>query len=102
MKIIIVGAGKVGLFLTQTLTEENHDVTVVDTDPHALERMQESCDALSVLGHGATRQKLSEAEADTANLLIATTGSDEINLLSCLTARKMGCRHTIARVRNPE
>ena len=102
MKIVIVGAGKVGLFLTQALTEEEHDVTVVDIDPHALARMQESCDALAVLGHGATRQKLAEAAADSARLLIATTGSDEINLLCCLTARKMGCRHTIARVRNPE
>ncbi len=102
MKIVIVGAGKVGLYLTKALTEENHDITVIDTQLYALERMQESCDALAILGHGATRSKLSQAGIETSRLLIATTGSDEINLLSCLMARKMGCPHTIARVRNPE
>ena len=102
MKIVIVGVGKVGLFLTETLTEENHDVTVIDNDPRALERVQEACDALAVQGHGAMRAKLLEAEADDARLLVATTGSDEINLLTCLMAKKMGCQHTIARVRNPE
>lgn len=102
MKIVIVGDGKVGLALTQMLTAEDHDVTVVDQNPKALARMQESCDAMAVQGHGASRLVLEEAGADEADLLIAATSMDEVNLLSCLTANKMGCRHTIARVRNPE
>ncbi|MGD9662856.1 MAG: Trk system potassium transporter TrkA [Porticoccaceae bacterium] len=102
MRIVIVGDGKVGLALTQMLTAEDHDVTVVDSNPKVLERMQEGCDAMAVQGHGASRMVLQEAGADEADLLIAATSSDEINLLSCLIAKKLGCRHTIARVRNPE
>ena len=102
MQIVIVGDGKVGLTLTQMLTAEDHNVTVVDSNPKVLERTQEECDALAVHGHGASRAVLAEAGADTADLLIAATSSDEVNLLSCLVAKKMGCQNTIARVRNPE
>ncbi len=102
MRIVIVGDGKMGFALTQMLTEENHDVTVVDTNSKVLEKMQENCDAGAVHGHGASRRVLEEAGAAGADLLIAATSSDEINLLSCLIANKMGCKQTIARVRNPE
>ncbi len=102
MRIVIVGDGKMGLALTQMLTAENHDITVIDTNRKVLEKMQENCDALAVQGHGASRHVLEEAGAGTADLLIAATSADEINLLSCLIANKMGCRQTIARVRNPE
>ncbi len=101
MKIVIVGDGKVGLTLTQMLTAEDQDVTVVDSNPKVLERMQESCDALAIQGHGASRITLEQAGAGEADLLIAATSLDEINLLSCLMASKMGCKNTIARVRNP-
>lgn len=102
MKIIIVGDGKVGLSLTQMLTAEGHNVTVVDSNPKVLERMQEECDALAVQGHGASRPVLEEAGANKADVLIAATSADEVNLLSCLIAKKMGCASTIARVRSPE
>lgn len=102
MKIVIVGDGKVGLTLTQMLSAEDHDITVVDSNPRVLERMQEEYDVMAVTGHGASREVLEEAGADEAQLLIAATSSDEINLLSCITAKKLGCEHTIARVRNPE
>lgn len=101
MQIIIVGDGKVGLTLTQMLTAEEHDVTVIDQDSRVLERMQEDCDAMAVRGHGASRAILQEAGAEDADLLIAATSSDEVNLLSCLIAKKLGCANTIARVRNP-
>lgn len=101
MRIVIVGDGKVGLALTQMLTEEEHDVTVVDSDRRALDRMQETCDAMAVQGHGASRSVLEEAGAGEADLLIAATSLDEVNMLSCLIANKMGCKHTIARVRSP-
>ena len=102
MQIVIVGDGKVGFALTQMLIDEEHSVTVVDSDPKVLERTQEACDAMAVQGHGASRTVLLEAAADTAELLIAATDSDEVNLLSCLIAKKLGCQQTIARVRNPE
>ncbi len=102
MQIVIVGDGKVGLALTEMLTAEDHNVTVVDHNAKVLQRVQESCDALVVKGHGASRAVLQEAGADEADLLIAATSSDEVNLLSCLIAKKLGCKHTIARVRNPE
>ena len=102
MKIVIVGDGKVGLTLVELLSAEDHNITVVDSNAKVLESMQEEFDVMAVHGHGATRSVLLEAEADTADLLIAATSSDEINLLSCLTAKKMGCKNTIARVRSPE
>lgn len=102
MKIVIVGDGKVGLTLTQMLSAEDHDITVVDSNPKVLERMSEDYDVMVVKGHGASRAVLEEAGADEAQLLIAATSSDEINLLCCITAKKLGCQHTIARVRNPE
>ena len=101
MQIVIVGDGKVGLTLTQMLTAEDHDVTVVDSNPKVLERMQEECDAMAVHGHGASRAVLAEAGAGDADVLIAATSSDEVNLLSCLVAKKLGCGSTIARVRSP-
>ena len=101
MQIVIVGDGKVGLTLTQMLTAEDHDVTVVDSNPKVLERMQEECDAMAVHGHGASRAVLAEAGAGEADVLIAATSSDEVNLLSCLVAKKLGCGSTIARVRSP-
>lgn len=102
MKIIIVGDGKVGLTLTQMLSAEDHDITVVDQNPKVLQRMLEEYDVMAVRGHGASREVLEEAGAEEARLLIAATSSDEVNLLSCITAKKMGTSHTIARVRNPE
>ncbi len=102
MQIVIVGDGKVGLTLTQMLTAEDHDVTVVDNNSRVLERLLQECDAMAVQGHGASRATLTEAGVGDADLLIAATSSDEVNLLSCLVARKLGCGHTIARVRTPE
>lgn len=102
MKIVIVGDGKVGIAITQMLSAEDHEITVVDSNQKVLNRMVEECDVMAVKGHGASRSVLLEAGADEAQLLIAVTSSDEINLLSCITAKKMGCEQTIARVRNPE
>ncbi|HIS68033.1 MAG TPA: Trk system potassium transporter TrkA [Candidatus Gallacutalibacter stercoravium] len=102
MKIVIVGDGKVGLTLTQQLAKEGHDIVIIDKNPRVLQQSVENYDVISVTGNGASLQVLREAKVDTADLLIAATSADEINLLCCITAKKMGCRHTIARVRNPE
>ncbi|PWM36552.1 MAG: Trk system potassium transporter TrkA [Clostridiales bacterium] len=102
MRIIIVGLGKVGLALTAMLSREGHDLVVVDCDPVVLQNTQETFDVIGADGNGAALGVLREAGAEFADLIIAVTGADEINLLSCVTAKKLGCAHTIARVRNPE
>lgn len=102
MNIIIVGDGKVGLTLTEQLSKEEHDIVIIDKNPTVLQNSQETFDVMVVPGNGASRQVLLEAGAEKADLVIAATSADEINLLCCLTAKKLGCTHTIARVRNPE
>ena len=101
MKIIVVGDGKVGLTLTEQLSKEEHDIVVIDKNPTVLQNSQETFDVMVVPGNGASRQVLLEAGAQDADLVIAATAADEINLLCCLTAKKLVCTHTIARVRNP-
>lgn len=102
MNIIIVGDGKVGVALTEQLSQEGHDVTVIDSNPKVLEQSMESYDVMVVHGNGASISVLKDAGVETADLLIAATSRDEINLLTCIVARKLGAKHTIARVRNPE
>jgi len=102
MKIIIVGNGKMGAALAAQLSAENHDITIIDSDSQVLGQTTEILDVMSVTGNGASMATLREAGAEDADLLIAATGRDEINLLACLTARKLGATHTIARNRNPE
>jgi len=102
MKIVIVGDGKVGSTLTELFCKEGHDVTVIDQDGGLLNSLQETYDVMAVEGNGACRTVLRDAGAERADLLIAATSGDEINLLSCLTGKKLGCGHTIARVRNPD
>lgn len=101
MKIVIAGCGKVGRELTQRLSREGHDVTAIDTDPRRIEEVGNLYDVMGVAGSAATLGVQLEAQADKADLLIATTTSDEQNLLACLIARKLGAKHTIARVRDP-
>ena len=101
MRIVIVGAGKVGIALTRHLAVENR-VTVIDQNPHLVENIINIYDVMGVCGNGASYDVQKEAEVEHADLLIATTSSDEINILTCLVAKKLGVQHTIARVRNPE
>ncbi len=103
LKILIVGVGKVGATLARHLSREKHDLTLIDINPLVLEAGVQSYDVRSLRGNGASASILREAEVDTADLLIATTGEDEVNLLCCMTAHTMNPRlHTIARIRNPE
>ena len=102
MKIIIVGCGKVGTTLAEQLNRENHDITLIDCDSEALQSISDSTDVMSVTGNGAVYQVQIEAGIKEADLLIATTNSDELNMLCCLIAKKAGNCHTIARIRNPE
>ena len=102
MKIIIVGCVKVGTTLAEQLNRENHDITLIDTDDEALKNISDNVDLMSVTGNGAIYQVQMEAGIQEADLMIATTNSDELNMLCCLIAKKAGNCHTIARIRNPE
>lgn len=102
MKIVVIGNGKVGYTLTEQLAKEGHDVVVIDQNPAALKQPVNVLDIIAIQGNGASLDVLREAGADRADLVIAATSSDEINLLACITAKKIGADHTIARVRNPE
>lgn len=101
MRVIVVGAGKVGTSLTAQLIRE-HRVTVIDQEPKLIENIINVYDVMGVCGNGASYEVQKEAEVGKADLLIATTSSDEINILACLVAKKLGVAHTIARIRNPE
>ncbi len=102
MNIIIVGCGKVGSTLAEKLNRENHDITLIDRNPNVLRSLTDSNDVMAVVGNGAVYQVQMEAGIKDADLLIATTNSDELNMLCCLIAKKAGNCHTIARIRNPE
>lgn len=102
MKIIIVGCGKVGVTLAEQLNTEKHDITLIDSDPAALQAVTDRIDVMGVTGNGAVYQVQMEAGVREADLLIATTNSDELNMLCCLIAKKAGNCHAIARIRNPE
>ena len=101
MKIIIIGCGKVGSTLAEELCEEDHELTMIDKNPQKIQQICESIDIMGSCGNGASIQILSEAGVEEADILIAVTGSDELNLLCCQIAKKVSQCHTIARVRNP-
>ena len=101
MNIIIVGCGKVGSILAGQLSQEGHDISIIDTNDQVVKEFSNSYDAMGVVGNGASYTIQKEAGIENAHLLIAVTGSDELNLLCCLIARKAGNCKTIARVRNP-
>ena len=102
MNIIIVGCGKVGETLAMELNEEGNDITVVDMQPNIVADVSAKCDVMGVVGNGATHSVQMEAGVNEADLLIAVTGSDELNLLCCMVAKMNGRCETIARVRSPE
>ena len=102
LKIIIVGNGKVGFSLAQQLVREEHEVTIVDQREDSLRRAMDALDAMAVRGNGISVPTLEEAGADEADMLVAATNSDEVNMVCCLTAKNLGTKFTIARIRNPE
>jgi trk system potassium uptake protein TrkA len=102
MKIIIAGCGKVGATLAEQLIQEKHEVTIIDKNASTLQSTVTSLDVMGVVGNAASYHVQMEAGIEEADLLIAVTSSDELNMLCCLIAKKAGDCHTIARVRNPE
>ncbi|MBP3873641.1 MAG: Trk system potassium transporter TrkA [Lachnospiraceae bacterium] len=102
MKIIIVGGGKVGETLVANLSREGHDITVIDRHDKIVDQICDRYDVMGFTGNGASYTVLEEADIAHADLVIASTGHDELNLFVCLLARKAGNCQTIARVHNPE
>ena len=102
MRILVVGDGKVGYTLAEQLTREGHDVVIIDRSEEVLQRSQDTLDVLCVRGNGANAKTLIDAGVDKADFLIATTASDETNMLCCLLGKRLGARYTMARIRDPE
>lgn len=102
MKMVIIGNGKVGSNLASMLSNEGHDVTVIDINAAALERTQNTEDVMCIEGNGIDKSVQTDANVGKSGVVIAATPYDEVNLLCCLIAKKLGAKRTIARVRNPE
>ena len=102
MKIILVGCGKIGVALISTLVAEGHDLVVMDSRADVLAELTNQYDVMCMVGNGADCEALQEAGVAKAELFIAVTGSDELNMLMCFLAKRLGAGHTIARIRNPQ
>ncbi len=102
MNIIVVGCGKIGAAIVESLTGEGHNLIAMDMNRAALSEVTNVYDIMGVCGNGVDCEALEEAGVQNAELLIAVTGSDEYNMLCCFLAKRMGAKHTIARIRNPE
>lgn len=101
MHIVIIGDGKVGHKLTMQLSEEDYDIVLIDQNEGKLKEALNSLDIFCIPGNGADVEVQRQADVPRADLVIACTSSDELNMLSCLLAKRLGAKHTIARVRNP-
>lgn len=102
MRIVVMGAGKVGSLLIEQLAQEGHDIVAIDNNEKKLMDLQNRLDVLCISGNAVDRSVLIEAGVGSADLAIAATDSDEVNMICCLLSRKLGVPHTIARVRKPE
>ena len=102
MHILVVGAGKVGHMIAEHLAREEHDVIVIDRSDEVVRRIDDTLDVMCIRGNGANASTLLEAGADKADIIIATTASDETNMLCCLIAKRLGSKFAIARIRDPE
>ena len=102
LRIIIVGCGKVGRTLVEQLGKEGHDITIIDKNRERISQVSNIYDVMGIAGNGASYKILQEAGIDDADLIIAVTGSDELNLLCCTIATQVGNCAAIARVRTPE
>ncbi|MBN2411849.1 Trk system potassium transporter TrkA [candidate division KSB1 bacterium] len=102
MKIILVGAGRVGLYLAKKLTSEEHDVIIIENNPETCRRANEMVDALVIEGNGSSQEALMRAGLSSCEMLVAVTAVDEVNIVACLIASKAGVTSKIARLQNTE
>jgi len=102
MYAVIVGAGEVGFHIAAILSQEGHEVAIIDRDPEICRRAGEELDVLALNGNGASRAVLQQASMGRADLLVAVTDSDEVNMIACMAAKQVGVPQTVARIRNQE
>ena len=100
MQVIIVGCGKVGQEIVGHISSEGHNVTVIDTNSQVIERIVDKYDVFGISGNGASYEILEKANCKNSDLFIAVTSSDEVNILACVVAKRIGAKSTIARIRN--
>lgn len=102
MRVLVVGAGEVGFHLAQRLSEEHQDVVIIEDDPERAEHAAQQLDVQTIVGNGASLSVLEQASVRNAAMLLAVTSQDEVNLIACLAAKKMGVAYTVARISNPD
>ena len=102
MRMVLIGCGTIGRTILDQLSKEGHTITIIDEDKDKIESLIERYDVFGVIGNGASLDIQEEANVKDADIVMAITSSDEVNILACLVANKIGVEHTIARVRNPE
>ena len=102
MQIIVIGGGKLGYSLAQHMVDEGHNVTMIERSETVLQKNMDTLDAMFIKGSGVSADTLREADAAHADIVIAATMGDEINMLACLTAKRLGAQYAIARIRDPE
>lgn len=102
MRIVIIGAGEVGTYLAKYLVTENHDISLIDNDPDRVQHINDHLDIETLLGSGTSVEDLQKVEVGKADLLLAISNNDEVNMLACLFGRKMGVKSAVARIDNPE
>jgi len=102
LKIVIIGAGEVGFNLAKELCQENYDITIVDTNPKKIKHASETLDVSTIVGNGASPFILRQAQVDSADIFLALTRIDEVNLVACQMARELGAKTVITRLRNTE
>ena len=99
MKVIVVGCGKIGRTIVESMADERHDVVAIDNDPQVIQSITNTYDVMAVCGNATSREMLQQAEVSKTDLYIAVTESDEVNMLSCFLAKRMGAKYTVARIR---
>jgi len=102
MKVVIIGAGKVGYSMAQLLSAENHDVTIIEQSPQRIKILEDNLDVQVIAGSGSSTSVLESAGIHQADMLLAVTQYDELNMVACMLGKKYGAKTTVARVRNPE
>lgn len=101
MRMIVAGCGKIGTTIIENFVKEGHEVMAVDMSPALVQEITNTYDVMAICGNAADSDTLSEAGVDKTQLFIAVTGSDELNMLACFVAKRMGAEHTVARIRTP-
>ncbi len=100
MKIVVIGDGKVGKSIVEHVSKEGHEIIIIDKNPDVVEQIVNMYDVMGIVGNGASYEIQKSARVENADLLIASTSSDEVNILSCIVAKELGVKATVARVRN--